>query len=102
MLELLHMTNNRTVGNIQTLRFLAAMWVFFHHMQTTGFGFKNSELLSLFIGMGFVGVDLFFVISGFIMSITTRNTEPGFSAASQFLLRRFSRIYAGWWPFFFL
>jgi len=96
------MTDNKTLGNIQTLGFLAAMWVFFHHMQPTDLGLKNSDFLNLFIGMGFAGVDLFFVISGFIMSITTRDTEAGFSSAGKFLLRRFSRIYAGWWPFFFL
>jgi len=46
---------------------------------------------------GGTGVDLFFVISGFIMVHVTRNTARGPAGAGHFLLRRISRIYPLYW-----
>jgi peptidoglycan/LPS O-acetylase OafA/YrhL len=42
-------------------------------------------------------VDLFFVISGFIMWHTTRD-QSGALPALRFILRRFARIFLGYWP----
>ncbi|WP_198969433.1 hypothetical protein [Xylophilus sp. ASV27] len=53
--------------------------------------------------MGFAGLDLFFVISGFIMVETTRHMPSGKVAGGLRLVGvRFARIYSGWWPFFFV
>lgn len=49
---------------------------------------------------GFAGVDIFFVISGAIMALTTRAAAPSVKAGLRFLLVRYARIYTGWWPFF--
>lgn len=81
------------IQNIQSLRFLAAALVLLHHMY-------NPWVPEPLARMGFAGVDIFFVISGYIMAETTRSTEPGAGNALRFLFKRFSRIYSGWWPFF--
>lgn len=86
--------------NIQTLRFLAALWVVLHHMQPPVTPFALGLLPDAVTRLGFAGVDLFFVISGLIMAETTRGMQPSWSAAARFLVQRFGRIYIGWWPFF--
>ena len=45
---------------------------------------------------GFVGVDVFFVISGFIIATTTRG-QAGVEAAGAFLWRRFRRVAPIYW-----
>lgn len=46
---------------------------------------------------GAAGVDLFFVISGFIMVYTTRKDPPSFRSSRHFFLRRLSRIAPLYW-----
>ena len=46
---------------------------------------------------GAIGVDLFFVISGFIMIVTTRNMFGTPGASRTFLERRVLRIYPAYW-----
>jgi exopolysaccharide production protein ExoZ len=89
------------IKNIQTLRFFAAAWVFLFHLQATSLYHSSFSLLNSFASMGFVGVDIFFVISGYVMALTIRNKDPGLKSASLFFLNRFARIYGGWWPYFF-
>jgi peptidoglycan/LPS O-acetylase OafA/YrhL len=43
--------------------------------------------------IGRTGVDLFFIVSGFIMVVTTARVPPGGPAARRFLWRRITRIY---------
>jgi peptidoglycan/LPS O-acetylase OafA/YrhL len=89
--------------NIQFLRFMAAMMVVLHHsaehVRSGGHG------LGLLFGFGqsagFAGVDIFFVISGFIMAWTTVNATGGKDALS-FAKRRAARIYSGYWPFYLI
>jgi peptidoglycan/LPS O-acetylase OafA/YrhL len=47
--------------------------------------------------LGEIGVDLFFVLSGFLMVTTTRNTAPGSAATGRFLFARAIRIYPTYW-----
>lgn len=72
------------VRSIQYLRGLAALGVLvFHVAERAGGAF----------GPGAAGVDVFFVISGFIMwTVTQRETTP-----SQFLVRRLQRIAPLYW-----
>lgn len=46
---------------------------------------------------GQAGVDLFFVISGLIMTITTWNLDRGVKDSRRFMLRRVRRIYPIYW-----
>lgn len=73
--------DNKLIGNVQALRAIAAISVVFWH--------TNYQIFGQHVGYG--GVPLFFVISGFIMTHITR------SDASCFLSRRFSRVVPIYW-----
>lgn len=89
--------------NIQFLRFVAATLVVVYHASAhvRVAGGDLSGLFGLGEALGFAGVDVFFVISGFIMYHTTRERE-GAAQSVDFLQRRAARIYSGYWPFFVL
>lgn len=87
--------------NIQFLRFAAALLVVFYHASShvRATGVDQGMLFAAGEAVGFAGVDIFFVISGFIMFHTT-TAEQGAGSAVQFMKRRLARIYSGYWPFF--
>jgi len=64
-------------------------------------GVDQGAFFALSEAVGFAGVDVFFVISGFIMAYTTRE-DAGLTDGWSFLRRRLARIYSGYWPFFLL
>jgi exopolysaccharide production protein ExoZ len=78
------------VVSIQYLRGIAAMMVVFAHANEP-FASPTHQMLR---NLGFSGVDLFFVISGFVMTyiVAARPTPPG-----GFLLRRIARIGPLYW-----
>ena len=89
--------------NIQMLRALAALMVVLlhaapHYRDMNG---KASWLMDV-ASWGYTGVDLFFVISGFVIAATTFSKERNFATCKTFLKRRFARIYLGYWPFLLL
>ncbi len=88
--------------NVQLLRFIAAMLVVIYHIaqRIPESSVISYQLFGLVESFGFAGVDIFFVISGFIMVYTTRG-RAGPDQGQQFLRRRIARIYSGYWPFFF-
>ncbi len=77
------------INNVQVLRGFAAFLVLLAH--SVGY---NERLLDPIFGVGTRGVDLFFVISGFVMVLTTskRPVTP-----VQFLLNRAIRIVPLYW-----
>lgn len=82
---------------VQALRGLAAFAVLTHHIavsidQWFGTGFTPPGL-----GLGWVGVDLFFVLSGFIMVWTTQSSGHGVRSAAAFWTRRLLRVYPPYW-----
>lgn len=88
--------------SIQLLRGIAALLVVFYHARglqllTIGPEKAADALLGGIFASGFAGVDLFFVISGFIMVWVTRRTEPGLPGVGEFLFARITRIYPLWW-----
>nr|WP_312990200.1 acyltransferase [Comamonas koreensis] len=86
------------IQSIQILRFAAALWVALYHARTYSFFPELPGWLRAIADGGFVGVDIFFVISGVIMALATSNTPTGLRPSAQFVATRFSRIYTGWWP----
>jgi len=88
------------LANIQMLRAVAALLVLLHH------ALPHYEVMGGEIGWiktlsqwGFVGVDIFFIISGYIMAYTTFNKPRTATQAKRFLKHRLFRIYLGYWPF---
>lgn len=92
--------------NIQILRFIAAFLVVLHHTLPPNVHPLHYATIPSWITelsrYGFAGVDIFFVISGFIMAETTRQLQPGMTTALNFVFRRYLRIYSGYWPVFIL
>lgn len=90
--------------SIQCLRALAALTVLFGHViGSIGHGaYPRPEALDFLIlhitsPLCHAGVDLFFVVSGAIMFLVTRDTQTGMGSAVQFLHRRALRIYPLLW-----
>ncbi|QPF82463.1 acyltransferase [Bradyrhizobium genosp. L] len=85
--------------SVQWLRGIAAMMVVIHHLNfhTEWLREKAGVASSYFAQMPWsFGIHIFFVISGFIMILTTKNFgAPG--AWKSFLLRRFVRIVPLYW-----
>ena len=68
-------------GDIDGLRAIAVLLVVFYHANVPGFA------------GGFFGVDIFFVISGFLIgSVLLQTIDAGISALPRFWWRRFKRI----------
>lgn len=86
---------SRTLNNIQILRAIAAIGVLLFHIVGGAilYGFQP-HLLSALEGKGIAGVDLFFVISGFIM-VYTQHYNPKTSLV--FLKDRIIRIVPSYW-----
>jgi peptidoglycan/LPS O-acetylase OafA/YrhL len=75
------------------LRGIAALYVVFFHANGQ---YRMPELIRPFIRHGYIAVDLFFILSGFVMAMTYAGLfEKGFCFKSfkQFLLLRLARIY---------
>lgn len=89
--------------NIQALRAMAAMFVLLYHAIPHYAVMDNNHPFIVSIGqLGFMGVDIFFVISGFVIATTTTNRSRGLASATKFVQNRAARIYLGYWPFLFL
>lgn len=76
--------------SIQALRGIAALSVFVYHLAATADRYTPANLKA-YVAVLTVGVDLFFVISGFVMAWSVRNLA-GLEGASVFLARRIWRI----------
>lgn len=91
--------------SIQVLRGLAAFLVVLYHIRSleglsiAANGLTEQPWVSGVFTNGYAGVDLFFVISGFIMVHVTHARPSGGSAALEFLFARATRIYPVWWTF---
>jgi len=81
--------------SVQALRARAAWTVVGHHFMQIFFGFQaDTALGQLFVDKGAVGVDVFFVISGLVIFLSTENKQlPPW----RFLLYRLLRIVPAYW-----
>ena len=86
--------------SIQALRALAAVMVVFHHAQNDA-GRTAAEIgapfARLFALPWAAGVDLFFVVSGFVMVFSSEKMFATPGGAGQFMSRRIARIVPLYW-----
>lgn len=84
--------------NIQALRGVAALMVLFAHVKEAEGDYGGAgALLPHFLYMGVVGVDLFFLISGFVITHVALSGARGPGAARRFAFNRAARIYPVYW-----
>ncbi len=89
--------------SIQALRGFAVLGVVAFHTLTIEQKYSDGDiLLPDFFRLGQAGVDLFFVISGFVMVTVTRGRFGGNGETLRFLWGRFTRIYPTYWFYFIL
>lgn len=80
------------IHSLTSLRYLAAAWVLFYHFKEF---FPDTALFaSNFTRYGFLGVDFFFVLSGFVLAhVYLPKIQGGRFDYWSFLVRRIGRIY---------
>lgn len=84
----------QNLGALTGVRFIAAMAVYFYHfgagfMERLGAPFPIVNILK----NGYVGVSVFFVLSGFILYYTYQGSVERFGDYKRFLEARFARVY---------
>lgn len=72
---------------LDLVRFFAAMSVVIYHYTNTSFGY-----FSMFSQFGYLGVPIFFIISGYVIALSANNRT-----ALQFAVSRFTRLYPAYW-----
>ena len=87
----------RRVGELDLLRFLAAMAVTMFHLMFRGFASDDLSklpypLLAPVAKYGFLGVHLFFIISGFVILMTASRGN-----LRHFAISRITRLYPTFW-----
>jgi exopolysaccharide production protein ExoZ len=90
------MASKPKLESVQVLRAIAAILVVVHHQVDVEARYgRGHPLLTGFIG-GF-GVDIFFVISGFVMFYVGAHKAAGLESAKRFMLARVARIAPLYW-----
>jgi peptidoglycan/LPS O-acetylase OafA/YrhL len=82
----------RQIANLQGLRGIAALLIVLYHMQPV---LNRDYGLSLKSNFFVFGVDIFFVLSGFVMFYSNPETQP--ADAPRFLIQRIFRIVPLYW-----
>src|SRR5262245_48025050 len=75
------------------LRGVAALWVFAHHLAWA----RDEVTAPGFILRGYLGVPMFFVISGYCLAAAARQARDRGDSTVTFLTRRLLRIYPPLW-----
>lgn len=86
------------IRNIQALRGIAVLAVvLFHLLDIEGKYGGGPGILPQILQFGMFGVDLFFIISGFVMVTVTRGKFQSLRHSLDFLAHRVTRIYPPYW-----
>jgi peptidoglycan/LPS O-acetylase OafA/YrhL len=79
------------------IRGIAAMWVFFCHYPFSAQFEQSWPTLHAFFKKGYLGVSMFFVVSGFCIIASANSSARKGESAGSFLYRRLRRIYPPFW-----
>ncbi|MHD0614703.1 acyltransferase family protein [Morganella morganii] len=86
--------NSKKIESIQVLRGIAALFVvLYHYRNIINSTYSQGNLGDLLFNYGWIGVDLFFFISGFIIYKTTNKK----TTAKEFAIKRVFRIFPVYW-----
>jgi peptidoglycan/LPS O-acetylase OafA/YrhL len=91
------MKNNVRFHELDLFRFLAAFAVMLYHYCFRGYHGDDMSILSFapfdaVAQYGFLGVELFFMISGFVILFTAQGSSP-----TKFTISRITRLYPAFW-----
>lgn len=88
----------RQLDSIQALRAIAALWVvMFHTVGNAATYGWTLKFLPALAKQGEMGVDIFFVISGFVIALISYGKPVGFYAARRFVTARVARVIPLYW-----
>lgn len=90
------MSNDKKLDFLQALRGLAIMMVVLSHARWFFLVTPYQQTAETLLHAGAAGVDIFFVISGFIMAYTTKGNDGSPASLMRFYVRRFTKI---WIPY---
>ena len=83
--------------SVQALRGFATIGVLVAHLHMMERKYSPDHLIGSWADIGHWGVDIFFVISGFIMVYVTWNAPRGIAILPRYYWRRATRIYPLYW-----
>ena len=91
---------SKNINSLQYGRALAALAVLAHHscLATTALVERPPHLVEAVLNRGFLGVDFFFVLSGFIILHAHMNDPRSSQAAALYIKKRLRRIYIPYLP----
>lgn len=89
--------NNKTYSQMQCLRGIAAILVLLFHFAPQLERYGLSYILPSIEKWGFWGVDIFFVLSGFVIALSSERLLGG-QDGFRFILKRSLRVFLGYWP----
>lgn len=89
------MAQLKTIQCLQAGRGLAALAVVMHHADLAAHDFGRDHVHVPLLGMGYLGVDFFFVLSGFIIYHSTAGRGR---SAAEYAWARFRRVYLPYLP----
>jgi peptidoglycan/LPS O-acetylase OafA/YrhL len=91
------------IYSLQGLRGVAVLGVVLFHMTAVEHKYSGGDiLLPPFLDFFQLGVDLFFIVSGFVMVIVSRGRFQSMAESKRFLFNRVSRIYPTYWLYYAL
>ncbi|MFD1818848.1 Peptidoglycan/LPS O-acetylase OafA/YrhL, contains acyltransferase and SGNH-hydrolase domains [Pseudarcicella hirudinis] len=91
------MSSSKIINSIQLLRGIAAIVVVIYHISVFTKNSYSQFFYHNYFSIGFAGVDLFFVISGFIIHYTSQKYLNNPARFKEYLKKRFVRIYPIYW-----
>ena len=80
------------LGGLQVGRGIAALLVVFHHATLGSDKFYGSPF-NRFFEFGYIGVDFFFVLSGFIIFYIHQHDQAGFNSWNVYIKKRIIRVF---------